>query len=254
VMQAAFNCRPHYVRTLATMGADLSTAITNHKYTTDVICNVFQFVFTSLIRTPEEKATVIKALAEHGVTSQNIPPRFQSPLYFSSSYYANNVRTQRWMNQMMLMLCVNSIYKWSLLNQIEDDKYRTLPDDLAGVGRFIAHCWFDVGGSDNKIDEDKPDNGIARLIMSFAFGFNVSKSSFALIGMPECGKVAETLTRCSNCDQHSTKELLRCCTSTRYCSAACQKAHFKKHKKVCDRKAFLAKRAAVAARVASLRA
>jgi hypothetical protein len=38
-----------------------------------------------------------------------------------------------------------------------------------------SSCWFDVAGSDNAIDEDKPDNGIARLIMSFAFEFDDSK-------------------------------------------------------------------------------
>jgi hypothetical protein len=117
-----------------------------------------------------------------------------------------------------------------------------------------AHCWFDVAGGDNKIDEDKPDNGIGRLIMSFAFGFDDSKSPFALIGMPEDGRVPDKLTRCSCCIQPKEKGMLRCCTSTRYCSAACQKAHFKKHKKVCDCKAFLAKRAVVAARVAALKA
>jgi hypothetical protein len=56
------------------------------------------------------------------------------------------------------------------------------------------------------------------------------------------------------CDQHSKTEMLQCCSNTRYCSAACQKAHFRKHKKECDRKAYLAKRAEVTARVAALRA
>jgi hypothetical protein len=234
------------IRTLATMGTDLSLKSAGGR-------NVFVLAEQSE-QPPDKKAAVLKVLSELGVTSFNIPSRFQSPLYFRSIYYASNVRTQRWMNRMMLMLCVNSVYKWSLSNQIEAEVYRTLPDDLSGVGHFIARCWFDVAGSDNAIDEDKPDNGIARLIMSFAFGFNDSKSSFALIGMPECGKVPETHARCSSCDQHSEKELLQCCTSTRYCSAACQKAHFKKHKKVCDRKAWLAKRAAVVARVALLKA
>jgi hypothetical protein len=243
IIVAAVCGHVEHVRILATMGADLSFAISNSR-------NVFDATEQS---PPEKKAAILKALSEHGVTSSNIPPRFQSPLYFRSTYYASNVRTQRWMNRKEVMLCVDSVYKWSLSNQIEDEKYRTLPADLSGVGRFIAHCWFDVAGDDNKLDSSKPDNGIARLIMSFAFGFDDSKSSFALIGMPEYGKVAETRTRCSSCDQHSKQELLQCCTSTRYCSVACQKANFKKHKKVCDRKTFLVKRAAVAARVAALR-
>jgi hypothetical protein len=158
------------------------------------------------------------------------------------------------MNRKELMLCLTRVYQWSLLNQIDDEKYRTLPDDLSTLGRFICKCWFDVAGGDNKIAEDKPDNGIARLIMSFAFGFNDSKSNLALIGMPEYGKVAETRTRCSSCDKHGKKEMLQCCSTTRYCTTACQKAHYKKHKKVCDRKAYLAKRAEVAARVAALKA
>jgi ankyrin repeat protein len=190
------------------------------------------------------------ALVEHGITSTNIPPRFQSPLYFASSYYTSNVITQRWLNRSMLMMCLTRVYGWSLINQIEEEKYRTLPDDLSGIGWFVAHCWFDVAGSDNKIDEDKPDNGIARLIMSFAFGFDDSKSSFALIGMPEYGKVPETRIRCRKCRQHSKKELLQCCTDTHYCSKACKKAHRKSHKKSCDRNAYLARRAEEAARVA----
>jgi hypothetical protein len=155
----------------------------------------------------------------------------------------------------MLILCLNYTYQWSLLNQKEEERYRTLPDDLSPLGCFIAHCWFNVAGNDKrKCDTDKPDNGIARLIMSFAAGFNESKSSFALIGMPECGKVPETRAICVACEQHSVKELLQCCNTTRYCSTACQKAHFKKHKKGCNRKALLVKRAEVSARVAALRA
>jgi hypothetical protein len=83
--------------------------------------------------------------------------------------------------------------------------------------------------------------------MSFVFGFNDSKSSFALIGMPERGKVAEARARCSSCDDHSVKVLLQCCTTSRFCTA-CHKSYFKKYKKVCDRKAYLAKRAEDAAR------
>ena len=64
----------------------------------------------------------------------------------------------------------------SLVHQVEEERYRTLPPDLSG--RFIAHCWFDIAGSDKRrIDTDKPDNGIGRLIMSFAFGFDDSKKS-----------------------------------------------------------------------------
>jgi ankyrin repeat protein len=229
IMEAAFNGQADNMRTLATMGSDLS---------------IKNCVGDDIYVLAQNEAQVLAALAEHGFTSSNIPPRFQSPLYFSSVYYANNVRTQRWMNRMTLMLCVNRVYKWSLSNQIEDERCRTLPDDLSVLGRYIAHCWFDVAGGE-------PDNGIARLIMSFAFGFNDSKSSFALIGMPKEGKIPETRARCSYCEEHSKKEMLQCCTSTRYCSVACQRAHFKKHKKVCDRKAFLAKRAAVAARLES---
>jgi hypothetical protein len=79
---------------------------------------------------------------------------------------------------------------------IESERYRTLPDDLSPLGCFIAHCWFDVAGSDKrKCDTDNADNGIARLIMRFALDSHESKSSFALIGMPECGKIPETATR-----------------------------------------------------------
>jgi hypothetical protein len=112
-----------------------------------------------------------------------------------------------------------------------------------------------VAGSDKrKIDTDKPDNGISRLIMSFYGGFDASKSPFALLGMPEQGKLPDALTRCSWCIQGKEKGMLQCCSQTRYCGRVCQIAHRKKHRLVCDRDACLARRAEEAARVASLRA
>ncbi len=66
------------------------------------------------------------------------------------------------------------------MHQVEEERYRTLPPDLSG--RFIAHCWFDIAGSDKRrIDTDKPDNGIGRLIMSFAFGFAFRLSPVAVV-------------------------------------------------------------------------
>jgi hypothetical protein len=245
-MLNAMNGNSNAVRTLATMGTDLSIKDNDG-------ANVFDCAVQSKLP-PEFQSPVFKALVEHGVKSANISPGYQSPFYFRSIYYQRNVREQRWINRKELMLCLSRVYGWSLRNQIEDERHRTLPDNVSSIGRFIAHCWFDVAGGDNKIDVDKPDNGIARLIMSFAFGFNDSKSPFALIGMPECGKVPETRTRCSWCIQPKEKGMLQCCTGTRYCSVACQKAHFKKHKVVCDRDAYLAKNAESVARIASLRA
>jgi hypothetical protein len=69
------------------------------------------------------------------------------------------------MNRKELMMCLSRVYGWSLLNQIDDERYRTLPDDLPQLGRFICQRWFDVAGSDNAIDGDKRDNGIAHLII-----------------------------------------------------------------------------------------
>jgi hypothetical protein len=241
VMTAAVNAKPDYVRTLATMGSDLS-----HRCNSGA--NVFDFdTMSEIPKSREEIAAVLKALAEHSITSRNIPPRFQSPLYFRSIYYKRNVITQRWINRSSLILCANYLYNWSVENQDESEYYRSLPSDLTGVGYFVAHCLMHVDGG-------YFSNRICRLITQFYGGFDDSKSNFALIGMPELGKVPETRTRCSSCEQHSKKEMLQCCTRTRYCSTKCQKAHFKKHKKVCDRKAFFAKRAEVAARVAALRA
>jgi hypothetical protein len=132
---------------------------------------------------------IIDVLATHSIMSNNIPSGFQSPMYFTSKHYKFVLREQRWLNRSVLMLSVNRVYQWSIINQIEVERYRTLPDDLSVLGKFIARCWFDVAGSDkNKADEsDSPDNGVGRLIMSFAFGFDDSKG--ALIGMPEYGKL-----------------------------------------------------------------
>jgi hypothetical protein len=218
IMVAAFGGNASYVGILATMGTDLSLKDNEGRTVYDVA--------ELSDKSSEEKAATLKMLAEHGVESQFMYHHFQSPLYFESIYYQKNVIIQRWMNRSILMISVNRVYKWSLLNQIDDERYRTLPDDLPDLGRFIAHCWIDVAGG-------KPDNGIGRLIMSFAFGFDDSKSPHALIGMPEYGKTPLNTTRCSSCSQLKEKGMLRCCGYTRYCSKVCQRADYKKHKKVC---------------------
>jgi hypothetical protein len=243
IMEAAFFGKEEYCGTLATMGADLSIVGGQES-------NVLKVASGS--REPHaQKLAVFKVMAEHGIEPVDnrypiIPEGFQSPLYFQSKYYESNVRDQRWMNRSILMMCVNSVYNWSVENQIEDERYRTLPGNLPKLGRFIAHCWFDVAGGE-------PDNGIGRLIMSFAFGFDNSKTSHALLGMPEYGKAPDKVIRCIKCFKHKDKGMLRCCPKISYCSAACQKVHFKKHKKNCQNEAYLAKKAAVAAKVASLR-
>jgi hypothetical protein len=43
----------------------------------------------------DANADVHSALAEHGVTSKEIPPRFQSPLYFGRKYHDATLREQR---------------------------------------------------------------------------------------------------------------------------------------------------------------
>jgi hypothetical protein len=152
IMQAAFNSRVEYVRTLATMGTDLSLKHERGPGGGNVFDNAQQSNFS-----PEEKTAVFKMLAKHGVTSRNIPRGFQSPLYFRSIYYQDNVRTQRWINRSPLILSANRLYNWSIENQIEAQVHRTLPADLSSAGYLVSHCFFDIGGG-------RPDNGIARLI------------------------------------------------------------------------------------------
>jgi hypothetical protein len=225
LMASAFLGHVEHVRPLATMGTDLAIVDNDGD-------NVFRLVELSS-QSSESKAVVFRALAEHGVTSSNIPPGFQSSLYFRSIYYQENVRTQRWLNRSPLILSANRLYNWSVENQVESEFHRTLPANLSGVGHFVAHCFFDVGGG-------SPDNGIARLITQFYGGFDESraKSPFALIGMPEYGKLPDTATRCSNCrvQAKTGKKWLRCCGKVGYCSKECQLADWKRgHKKSCER-------------------
>jgi hypothetical protein len=51
----------------------------------------------------------------------------------------------------------------------------TLPPDLSSIGLLVAKCWMHV-------DAISVSNGIARLIMQFAFGFNSDHRT--LVGMP----------------------------------------------------------------------
>jgi hypothetical protein len=226
--QLCFNSRVEYVRTLATMGTDLSLKHERGPGGGNVFDNAQQSNFS-----PEEKTAVFKVLAEHGVTSRNIPRGFQSPLYFRSIYYQDNVRTQRWINRSPLILSANRLYNWSIENQIEAQVHRTLPADLSSAGYLVSHCFFDIGGG-------RPDNGIARLITQFYGGFNEGKAKnpIALIGMPVFGKNTLTLPRCSYCDKEyceaSGGGVELCCKSVYYCRHGdCKKLHLPQHEALC---------------------
>jgi hypothetical protein len=106
------------VHHLAIMGSDLSVEGANR-------LNVFDMDDYSNQASVEKKAAVQKVLAEHIVTSNFIPcPRFQSPLYFESNYYRydTNLRQQRWIERRGFMMCLDSVFKWSLANQIESER------------------------------------------------------------------------------------------------------------------------------------
>jgi hypothetical protein len=160
-MRAVYSRLPENVRLLAKMGTDLSLMERGR--------NVFDIIedFSA-----EDFGLMLEVLAEHGVTSNNIPANFQSPLYFESKYYYANLREQRWITRRALMMCLDSVFKWSLANQIERDFYMTLPPGLSSAGLLVARCCMHV-------DASSVSNGIARLIMKFAFGFNRR-----LVGMP----------------------------------------------------------------------
>jgi ankyrin repeat protein len=164
------------VHLLATMGADLSP----RNELGETVLDQVQYCDESDEASPV-KTALYSALAEHGVTSHDIPANFQSPLYFKSKYYATNVREQRWLERRVFMMCLNRTFTWSLANQIESERLMTLPPTgfLSSEGLFIARCCMHV-------DASSVSNGIARLIMQFAFGFNRR-----LIGMPREGAGAE---------------------------------------------------------------
>jgi ankyrin repeat protein len=113
-----------------------------------------------------------------GITSNNIPLRFQSELYYESKYYDGNVLEQRWIERRVFMMCLDRVFNWSLANQIESERLMTLPTDVSSVGLFVAHCCINV-------DASSVSNGIARLIMQFAFGFDQERKR--LVGMPREG-------------------------------------------------------------------
>jgi ankyrin repeat protein len=167
IIQAAVADQPDNVRLLATMGTDLSLRNRHGE-------NVFDYVKSSRLR-GEETTGLFEALAEHGITSSDIPANFQSPLYFESKYYDANLREQRWIARRALMMCLDRVFNWSLANQIVSEFYMTLPPGLSSAGMLVARCCMHV-------DASSVSNGIARLIMEFAFGFN--KQRDRLVGMP----------------------------------------------------------------------
>jgi hypothetical protein len=130
--------------------------------------------------TAEVKLELFAALKKHGIRSDDIPEGFQSELYFQSKYYQANVREQRWIERRVFMMCLDRVFKWSLANQIESERLMTLPAGLSSIGLLVAKCCVHV-------DASSVSNGIARLIMHFAFGFKWSKQGERLIGMPREG-------------------------------------------------------------------
>jgi hypothetical protein len=166
IMIAVLESNPDNIHLLATMGTDLS--IEN-----DEGYNLWKYRedYRGL-----NTAKVLALLAKHGVKNRKIPDRFQSELYFKSTYYDAHLREQRWIARRALMMCLNSVCNWSRANQIESERLMTLPADLSSIGLFVARCWLHV-------DASGVDNGIARLIMEFAFGFN--SDSKRLIGIPD---------------------------------------------------------------------
>jgi hypothetical protein len=172
---------------------------------------------------------VLAVLAEHGVTSSNIPAGFQSELYFHSNYYEENLRYQLWLSRRELFLPILSIHDWSVANQVESEYYRTLPSDLTALARFLARCCLHV-------DASGADNGIARLIITYFGGFDDS-SSVRLLGMPAFGKNDASLPRCSYCDKEYSEApggLKLCCESVYYCrDAQCKQRGLRNHESVC---------------------
>jgi hypothetical protein len=160
------------VNLLATMGADLGLVYGQS-------FNIFEAVED--VSVPAAKVALYEVLAEHGVTSSDIPSRFQSPLYFKSEYYQANLREQRWIVRRAFMMCLNRVFNWSLANQIESERLMTLPTDLSSIGLLVARCCMHVVAS-------SVSNGIARLIMQFAKGFNRR-----LVGMPREEKTTKTM-------------------------------------------------------------
>jgi hypothetical protein len=158
----------HTIHLLATMGADLSFEDLEREGG-----NVFDLV--GVDKSPTQETRIYALLAEHGVTSNDIPFRFQSPLYFASPHYIKNLKQQRWIVRRTLMMCMNCVFNWSLANQIESERLMTLPPDLSSIGLLVAKCWMHV-------DAYSVSNGIARLIMQFSFGFNSDRNR--LVGMP----------------------------------------------------------------------
>jgi hypothetical protein len=178
------------------------------------------------------KAEVLAALAEHGLTSPNIPPGFQSPLYFKSIYYQRNVKEQRWINLKEFLMCANYLYNWSVENQIESEYYRSLPSDLTGAGYFVAHCCFHVDGGYFA-------NRICRLITQFYGGFNEGKVKHPIVltGMPKFGKNDHTLPRCSHCDKEysdASGGTKLCCGRVYYCrDGDCRRRDLRNHETSC---------------------
>jgi hypothetical protein len=168
IMDSTFDGNVDNVHLLGTMGADLSLKNAYEK-------NVFDQIGLNPELPDEKIAALEEVLAEHGITSTNIPRGFQSPLYFESKYYAANLREQCWIERRVFMMCLDRVFKWSVANQIESERLMTLPADLSSDGLLIAKCCMHV-------DASSVSNGIARLIMEFAFGFNKR-----LIGMPREG-------------------------------------------------------------------
>jgi ankyrin repeat protein len=224
IMYSAYGGSVEHVDLLAEMGANLSLKANNGD-------DVFDWIDASEA-SAEMKAAIKKKLKTHGAVRYHMPAGLQSKFYFKGGegeHYLTNLKEQNWLNRRNLAMIISRVYAWSLANQIESDVYRTFPSDVSPLGLFILKCWFDAAGGGI-------GNGVGRIIMSFACGFNSSKSPFALIGMPCEGKVADNRTRCYNCIQPIATKPFVCCGNVVYCSTNCHKLNWRNHKSACLRK------------------
>jgi hypothetical protein len=108
-----------------------------------------------------KRLAIIAIFEKHGVTSNLIPAKYHSPLYFESIYFTQRVADANWASNGTTLMCMEEI----------DVKYRKFGErGLLHLSKEVK-CFFKafacVDGCDGL------GNGIARLILAFAAGENM---------------------------------------------------------------------------------
>jgi hypothetical protein len=127
------------------------------------------------VATPEyedevKRQAIIAIFEKHGVTSNDIPKNYISPLYYQSIYFTQRIADANWAQFGRILMCMEEI----------DIKYRKRGEKGLSHLSKDANCFFKVFACVDGTEVGL-GNGIARIILTYIGGENMRER---LTGVP----------------------------------------------------------------------